>query len=171
MWAKQNGFTIVELLIVIVVIAILAAISLVAYNGIQTRAKLTQNTASMNKIGKAIQLWSAKEGSSLRDSNSGAGGAGYGGFSTSYSGLQSVETLLRDSGFLTTTVDLSAILVAACTDNANDTRWTVIAIANPDPYPTETTNDARLAAGCTSVAADLYTTGTNYTNRNFFKVY
>jgi len=39
-WARKgSGFTIVELLIVIVVIAILAAISIVAYNGIQDRAK------------------------------------------------------------------------------------------------------------------------------------
>ena len=39
-WAKQkqSGFTIVELLIVVVVIAILAAITIVAYNGIQNRA-------------------------------------------------------------------------------------------------------------------------------------
>ena len=37
---KQTGFTIVELLIVIVVIGILAAITIVAYNGIQNRAKL-----------------------------------------------------------------------------------------------------------------------------------
>jgi len=36
---KQSGFTIVELLIVVVVIAILAAITIVAYNGIQNRAK------------------------------------------------------------------------------------------------------------------------------------
>ena len=35
---KLSGFTIVELLIVIVVIAILAAISIVAYRGIQNRA-------------------------------------------------------------------------------------------------------------------------------------
>ena len=34
----RKGFTIVELLIVIVVIGVLAAISIVAYNGIQTRA-------------------------------------------------------------------------------------------------------------------------------------
>ena len=39
---KRTGFTIVELLIVIVVIGILAAITIVAFNGIQTRAKNTQ---------------------------------------------------------------------------------------------------------------------------------
>jgi prepilin-type N-terminal cleavage/methylation domain-containing protein len=35
----KEGFTIVELLIVIVVIGILAAISIVAYNGVQNRSK------------------------------------------------------------------------------------------------------------------------------------
>ena len=35
---KRYGFTIVELLIVIVVIGILAAISIIAYNGINTKA-------------------------------------------------------------------------------------------------------------------------------------
>lgn len=34
---SASGFTIVELLIVVVVIAILAAITIVAYNGIQNR--------------------------------------------------------------------------------------------------------------------------------------
>ncbi|MNQ19997.1 Type II secretion system protein G precursor [compost metagenome] len=38
---KQTGFTIVELLIVIVIIGILAAITIVAYNGIQNRANDT----------------------------------------------------------------------------------------------------------------------------------
>ena len=54
---KQSGFTIVELLIVVVVIAILAAITIVAYNGIQNRAKSSavQNTAA--QVSKKIGLW------------------------------------------------------------------------------------------------------------------
>lgn len=51
---KQKGFTIVELLIVIVVIAILAAISVVAYNGIQNRANDTAVQSDLSSIGKKI---------------------------------------------------------------------------------------------------------------------
>jgi prepilin-type N-terminal cleavage/methylation domain-containing protein len=50
----RNGFTIVELLIVIVVIAILAAISIVAYNDIQQRAHNAQVIAGVNTYQKAL---------------------------------------------------------------------------------------------------------------------
>ena len=48
---KQTGFTIVELLIVIVVIGILAAITIVAYNGIQNRANDTAVQSDLRSIG------------------------------------------------------------------------------------------------------------------------
>ena len=48
----QRGFTIVELLIVIVVIGILAAIVIVAYNGIQTRA---QNTITIQAVAEYVK--------------------------------------------------------------------------------------------------------------------
>lgn len=51
---SMSGFTIVELLIVIVVIAILAAITIVAYNGIQTRASNTKRDADVTTYYKAI---------------------------------------------------------------------------------------------------------------------
>ena len=52
---KQSGFTIVELLIVIVVIGILAAITIVAYSGIQDRARSAKINSDLALLNKAIQ--------------------------------------------------------------------------------------------------------------------
>lgn len=57
-----RGFTIVELLIVIVVIAILAAISVVAYNGIQARARDTTRLQDIENIRKGLELYKAEKG-------------------------------------------------------------------------------------------------------------
>jgi len=50
----QKGFTIVELLIVIVVIGILAAISIVAYSQVQERARVARAKSDVMLIEKAI---------------------------------------------------------------------------------------------------------------------
>ena len=64
MWAKQtrSGFTIVELLIVIVIIAILAAITIVAYNGIQDRARSSAAASSSSQAAKKIKVWQVDNG-------------------------------------------------------------------------------------------------------------
>ena len=59
---SARGFTIVELLIVIVVIAILAAISVVAYRGIQERSRYTVMKQDIATINKAIQMYIASNG-------------------------------------------------------------------------------------------------------------
>ncbi len=59
---SRSGFTIVELLIVIVVIAILAAISVVAYTGIQQRATNTAIISAASQTVKAIQAYIAANG-------------------------------------------------------------------------------------------------------------
>lgn len=54
---KQKGFTIVELLIVVVVIAILAAITIVAYNGIQNRAKESAAQSAASQAAKKVATY------------------------------------------------------------------------------------------------------------------
>lgn len=56
-WAQKQGFTIVELLIVIVVIAILAAITIVAYTGIQERAKASAMQSAASQEAKKAPLY------------------------------------------------------------------------------------------------------------------
>lgn len=73
MWAKQKnkldsatkrtGFTIVELLIVIVVIGILAAITIVAYNGVQSRARFSKMQSDIKSTQKYIEAYYAANGS------------------------------------------------------------------------------------------------------------
>ncbi len=54
---KKSGFTIVELLIVIVVIAILAAITIVAYNGIRQRAQESGAKTALANATKKIETY------------------------------------------------------------------------------------------------------------------
>ena len=50
----QSGFTIVELLIVIVIIGVLAAITIIGYNGVSARANTSaSSTAAVNFVKKA----------------------------------------------------------------------------------------------------------------------
>ena len=63
LWQTQKGFTIVELLIVIVVIGILAAISIVAFGNAQQQARDSSRTAAINGLMKALELYKIDNGS------------------------------------------------------------------------------------------------------------
>jgi prepilin-type N-terminal cleavage/methylation domain-containing protein len=58
----DKGFTIVELLIVIVIIGILAAITIVAYNGIQNRGKAASGQSLANAVMKKAEAYAAVKG-------------------------------------------------------------------------------------------------------------
>lgn len=59
---SRSAFTIVELLIVIVAIGILAAITVVAYNGIQKRARDSQRKQDVATIQKALEMYYVDNG-------------------------------------------------------------------------------------------------------------
>ena len=59
---KNHGFTIVELLVVIVVIGILAAISIVSYNGITKRANDAAIQSDLDNNKKLLQMYQVENG-------------------------------------------------------------------------------------------------------------
>ena len=59
---KSKGFTIVELLIVIVVIGILATLVIVTFSGIQQRARDTQRQTDINAIQGHLEAYYASTG-------------------------------------------------------------------------------------------------------------
>jgi len=61
--SNQSAFTIVELLIVVVVIAILAAITIVSYNGITKRADESSAKSAVSQAFKKIETYKIAEGS------------------------------------------------------------------------------------------------------------
>ena len=62
--SARRGFTIVELLIVVVVIAILAAITIVAYNGIQNKAKISAAQSAVSQAVKKVQIYAVQNADS-----------------------------------------------------------------------------------------------------------
>jgi len=68
---KNKGFTIVELLIVIVVIGILAAITIVAFNGVQQRGQNANRASDIASIVKAAELYNIDNSSYPRQGAAG----------------------------------------------------------------------------------------------------
>lgn len=55
-WRKQMGFTIVELLVVIVVIGVLATITVISFSGIQERAIVASLQSDLNNAAKKLKI-------------------------------------------------------------------------------------------------------------------
>ena len=93
---KQTGFTIVELLIVIVVIGILASITIVAYSGIKGRASDARRLSDIEVINKAILSYHAVNGTYPPTTAS----PGVGGFEASTDTFGTFLEQLKNTGFL-----------------------------------------------------------------------
>ena len=61
--SKQSGFTIVELLIVIVVIGILATLVIVTFSGVQQKARDTKRETDVKALASQLEVYYANNGS------------------------------------------------------------------------------------------------------------
>lgn len=59
---RRSGFTIVELLVVIVVLAILASITILVFNGVQERAQNSRFLAAFDAYEKGFRLYAIQNG-------------------------------------------------------------------------------------------------------------
>jgi prepilin-type N-terminal cleavage/methylation domain-containing protein len=64
-----NGFTIVELLIVIAVLAILAVIVIITFNGIQERARNAKRQGDLSSVQKKIETYNVENGQYPKTTN------------------------------------------------------------------------------------------------------
>ena len=105
---RASGFTIVELLIVIVVIGLLAALVLNTFSGVQARARDTTRKNDIAQIRKSLLSHEAVEGHMFyASSGCGSLGNGSGWFNLEDPGLnypKSIENCLKDSGYLSETI-------------------------------------------------------------------
>lgn len=103
---NKSGFTLVELIVVLIVIGILSSIVLVTFNNAQAKSRDTRRIADLNNIAEAIGSYRAKYSNDI-STGSGCGYQGNGSGWFNYTGTsytKSILTCLTEKGYLSNNV-------------------------------------------------------------------
>jgi prepilin-type N-terminal cleavage/methylation domain-containing protein len=94
---NRSGFTIVELLVVIITIGILATITVVSYNGVQARSRDTRRRTDVANIIKAMELYYSDNNSYPAPTTNTGSAINNGWYSSGDSSWSKLSTLLLGS--------------------------------------------------------------------------
>lgn len=128
---SHKGFTIVELLIVIVIVAILAAITAVAYNGIQSKAHDAAIRSDFRAVANLLEIYRNDVGTYPHD----PAGLVSGVCSGNPSGavlqpiLQSIDMKLSAGSYNTTTANTNLLYLAS----SDGTKYALLGFAKGNP--------------------------------------
>jgi prepilin-type N-terminal cleavage/methylation domain-containing protein len=132
------GFTIVELLVVIVVIAILAAISTVAYRGLQERARASEVSSALAQAKKKLEVYKVDTGTYPTSGNLASAGVTINDGSFQYTSDGSTFCLTATSGSVSyTATNTTSPTQGGC---AGHGQGGIAAITNIAPNPGLETN-------------------------------
>lgn len=154
-----SGFTIVELLIVIVVIGILAAITIVAYNGIQSRAHDAAIRSDFHNIVTKLEMYRVDNGFYPYDP------AGFPGSSCDQASgdviqpeLASIDMKLSKGSYNTSTANTNLLYLAS--DDGQHYALLGYAVGNPTYYITDQSQAPNVYTPDPSVGQSNYPGGT-----------
>jgi len=129
----QKGFTLIELMIVVAIIGILAAVALPAYQDYTTKAKFAEVVSQVGAARTAVELCYQTEGA-LTGCDEGKGGIPAAVVTTTYDNL---DTMTIEDGVIT----------AAATEAADSKTMVVTPVASITGILTWTTTGTCLAEG------------------------
>ena len=151
-----SGFTIVELLIVIVVIGILAAITIVAYNGVQQRASDAVVQTDVRNFYQKVQEHKTIEGSFPAG---GGTNAAYASLSKFRLGRASYDTSIHNFVYCRGIVD-GVDTAAVAAGSISGTRYTYHSVTGPQEH---SSSWGSVAAACGSLGIPSSTPSYSFT--------
>ena len=130
MWKKSEGFTLVELIVVIAILGILAAVAVPAYSGYMTKAKESADMQVLSSVATAVAGVAAADGLEVTSITV-----------TKSNGTIAVEDNNAATGKDVNMTEVWSLLATSATDLAGDFKgsWTTAVMSNGEwtlNYPT-----------------------------------